>query len=310
MTLTVAICTWNRSSLLDQTLARMRELHVPDGVTWELAVVNNNCTDDTDAVIARHAGVLPIRRLFEPTPGHSNARNCALAAITSDWVVWTDDDVQVAPDWLAAFAATASRYPDAAAVGGPIDPWFPAEPDPDLMAVFPILRSGFIGIDYGPNERELTADEPIWGANMAYQTAKVRGLRFDPRLGRVGAGLTSGDDADYLARVRATGAPVVYSPGMRLRHYVDPKRMTEDYLLGFYESLGVTAARMGHIPPGRGLFGLPVWVVRRLVETGLAAQFHRLRGRRVPRLTSLRDYCRCKGMIRGTLAARRPEGKL
>lgn len=77
MNLTVAICTWNRAALLDWTLARMRELRIPDGVEWELLIVNNNCTDQTDAVIARHAGVLPIRRIFEVNPGLSNARNRA-----------------------------------------------------------------------------------------------------------------------------------------------------------------------------------------------------------------------------------------
>src|SRR5262245_53707365 len=78
MILTVAIWTWNRARLLDQTLARMRDLRVPAGGTWELLVVNNNCTDDTDAVIAKHASALPLVRLFEPKQGLSNARNCAV----------------------------------------------------------------------------------------------------------------------------------------------------------------------------------------------------------------------------------------
>ncbi|MFO0796683.1 MAG: glycosyltransferase [Gemmataceae bacterium] len=301
MSIAVVICTWNRAALLDQTLCRMRELE-PPGEPWELLVVNNASTDDTDAVVAKHTGALPVRRLFEPTPGQSNARNCGLANTRADWVVWTDDDVQVAPGWLAAFAATARRHPHAAAVGGPIDPWFPAPPDPDLVKVFPILGTGFIGIDYGPDEKPLGPDEPIWGANMAYSTAATAGMRFNPNLGRVGAGLVSGDDADFLARVRATGGAVVYSPGMRLRHYVEPKRMTEEYLLGFYEGLGVTAARMGQIPAGRSVRGLPLWVVRRWIEARLAAVVHRLRGARVPRLLSMRDYRRCRGMIRGVLA--------
>ena len=74
MKVTVAICTWNRASLLDQTLTQMHQLRVPSNVEWELLIVNNNCTDDTDAVIARHHGVLPLRRLFESKPGLSNVR--------------------------------------------------------------------------------------------------------------------------------------------------------------------------------------------------------------------------------------------
>ena len=63
--ITVAICTWNRAQLLDQTLTEMRKLRIPPGIEWELLVVNNNCTDDTDGVLDRHEGRLPIRRLFE-----------------------------------------------------------------------------------------------------------------------------------------------------------------------------------------------------------------------------------------------------
>ena len=57
----VAICTWNRAKLLDQTLTQMRQLRIPAGLTWELLVVNNNSTDDTDAVASRHASSLPLR---------------------------------------------------------------------------------------------------------------------------------------------------------------------------------------------------------------------------------------------------------
>src|SRR5262245_10371837 len=65
MKVTVAICTWNRAKLLDQTLTGMRDLRVPTGVEWQLLVVNNNSPDQTDAVIERHSRQLPVRRLFE-----------------------------------------------------------------------------------------------------------------------------------------------------------------------------------------------------------------------------------------------------
>ena len=73
----------------------MRKLQIPDGVDWELLVVNNNCTDKTDEVIARHSEVLPLRRLLELKPGLSNARNCAVEAAQGQLLIWTDDDVLV-----------------------------------------------------------------------------------------------------------------------------------------------------------------------------------------------------------------------
>ena len=107
MNLTVAICTWNRAGLLDQTLGRMRQLNLPRDIQWELLIVNNNCADDTDRVIENHSHDLPVRRLFESKQGHCNARNCAVASARGDVIIWTDDDVMVEPDWLAAYANNA-----------------------------------------------------------------------------------------------------------------------------------------------------------------------------------------------------------
>ena len=76
--ITVAICTWNRSPSLRQTLEGLTGLAAPIGTKWELLVVNNNCTDETDDVIRAFEGCLPVRRTFESTPGLSHARNRGL----------------------------------------------------------------------------------------------------------------------------------------------------------------------------------------------------------------------------------------
>ena len=146
MLVTVAICTWNRGKLLDQTLTQLRHLRIPEGVTWELLVVNNNCTDDTDAVIARHERHLPLRRLFEPKQGHSNARNCAVDHARGEYLIWTDDDVTVCREWLQVYEAAFEAHPEAAFFGGPIRPRFEGNPPRwltrsrgSLAIVIPIL---------------------------------------------------------------------------------------------------------------------------------------------------------------------------
>ena len=144
---TVAICTWNRAELLELALERMARLVVPPDTWWELVVVNNNSTDNTDKVLERFERRLPLRRVFEPMPGLSNARNTALREAKGDYVLWTDDDVLVSEGWLGGFVESVRANPSASLYGGPIDAAFLVEPDAKLLAGFPILARGFCGLD-------------------------------------------------------------------------------------------------------------------------------------------------------------------
>ena len=318
MLVTVALCTWNRDKLLDKTLAGMNELRIPDGVTWEILVVNNNCTDDTDAVIERRGGALPLRRLFEPKQGHSNARNCAMDHARGDLVIWTDDDVRVDPFWLHAYIEAAARWPKAAYFGGFISPWYKAPPPRWVSANESLLQGLLVTRNLGPEERLFAQDEQPFGANMAFRTSAVGAERFDPALGRMAADCVLGDETQLLARLRAKGHCGVWVPEARVRHYVPASRTTVGYFWRYYHGLGKTAIRMGEglSTEGKVLFGAPRWWYRSCWtrfcpcldsapwgSAGLAAQ---LRPRRpfvrddrgapkpVPRFSSLRLW-RLKG---------------
>ena len=295
--LTVAICTWNRSGLLRQTLDQLTRVTVPPGTTWELLVVNNNCTDGTDAVIGAFADRLPIRRLFERTPGLSHARNRALTEANGDYILWIDDDVLVSQDWLVAFVDSAIRFPAAAAFGGPIEPWFPVPPDPVLLAAFPWLRRGFCGIDYGSEQCVLSEDRPIYGANMAFARGAIAGLRFDGTLGTVQGSGMSGEETDFVARLCQRGGSVVWCPAMRVRHYVDPSRMKLEYLKRYTLDLGRSLVRLNGVGCERTWLGAPPWLWRQMAEAyGRGVWNGIARGRR-ERLMALKDRCRLRGMI-------------
>lgn len=271
--LSVAICTWNRAALLRQTLRRLSDVAPSARVSWELIVVNNNCTDDTDTVLEDFKGRLPLRRIFEGTPGLSNARNSAIAAARGRWILFTDDDVLVSNHWLDDCAAGTQTFPDAAAIGGRIEPWFPVEPDADLCQAFPFLRIGFCGLDYGSLPRLLEPHEDLYGANLGFRLGAIEGLRFDPRLGVSAGSAVVGEETDFVRRLRARGDTVVWWPAMQVRHYIDPSRMTRDYLLHFSVGHGTTQVLVG--PPdeqSRRLFGVPHWLWRKYLQASCRAR--------------------------------------
>jgi glycosyltransferase involved in cell wall biosynthesis len=228
MLVTVAVCTWNRAGLLDRTLARLRELRVPAGAAWELVVVNNNCTDHTDEVIARHAAALPLRRIAEPTPGLSFARNAALAAAAGEYLLWTDDDVLVEPDWLIEAVAAMDGF---AADGffGRVFPWW--EPGRPPVWYDPLFDGMFALLDLGPESFVAGPNGPLGvGANHGFRTAALRSLGgYRTDLGVTAGKGGGGEDLDVFNRAGAAGLELVYAARAVVRHYVPADRCTKRF---------------------------------------------------------------------------------
>jgi glycosyltransferase involved in cell wall biosynthesis len=259
----VAICTWNRASLLEQTLEQMTRLRIPAGVEWELLVVNNNSTDQTAEALERFPERLPLRILFEPKQGHTNARNCALKAACGDLLIWTDDDVLVDENWLAAYADAARRWPEAGYFAGKIVPRFVEPPPKFFRDHAEILKEIVVACDFGPDERPLEVREFPYGANMAFRRSVLGDLRFNPNLGRVGFGMVGCDESDLCRELRARGVVGVWTPSALVQHYVEPQRLTLAFAWRFHEGWGQTLVRLNGRGEGKLFMGAPRWLYRR-----------------------------------------------
>ena len=224
---TVAICTWNRSRSLAATLERFARLRVPPSVAWELLVVNNNCSDDTDAVCRTFERHLPIRLLHEPTPGQSHARNLAIREARGSHIAWTDDDVLVDPDWLAALIR-AFEWNKAEWVFGPSEPEWPGAA-PGWYS--PRFRGYFAVLDYGRKPFVVTdVTHPFYGLNFAgTRDAHVALGGFRTEFGFRGNEGGIGEDIDLFERALRSGMRVLYTPEARVRHVIPAARMQKRY---------------------------------------------------------------------------------
>lgn len=264
--ITVAICTWNRASLLAQTLTAMIALRVPEGTTWELLVVDNNSTDGTAATIATFEGRLPIRRLVELRPGLSHARNRATIEASGEYLLWTDDDVLVEPSWLGAYVAAFIRRPAAGFFGGVIRPWFPNDPPEWLRRGFDHVATAYASLDYGPEEIPLSVGRFPFGANMAFRVNEQRAFPYDPSLGRRPGSAILGDETDVFRRMHAQGIGGWWVPGAIVRHFIPPERQSIAYLREYYMGYGQYLAQTEKQSPVPRLFGRPRWLWRSALE--------------------------------------------
>jgi hypothetical protein len=248
MDVTIAICTWNRCQSLDRTLETVRRLEVPASLDWELVVVDNGSTDATQEVIRRHAEVLPIRSFVEPVRGVANARNCAVRHARAEWMVWTDDDTVVEPGWLVAYLAAFREHPDAGFFGGAIIPDFEIDPPRWVVEAMPRLFGVLAVRQFGDEPLVFESGDLPYGANFAARTELLRKHPFDPRIGRHGEGLLSGEESMVLEAILAEGHPGWWVPTARVQHMIPAARLTTRYVRAAAYGLGQTDEILGLSP--------------------------------------------------------------
>lgn len=269
----VVVCTRNRPQALRRMLESACRLEIPAGIAWELIVVDNGNGEEASGVATEFAARLPIRAVREPTPGLGNARNRGVAAAQGRYICWTDDDVMLAPGWLAAYCDAFLRHPEAAVFGGKVIPRL--EPSPTTAWFQPRMKhwplAGPVAYrDFGDSELPLAprVDRLPWGANFAVRAFEQKAIRFDPGVASLG------DETDMICRLLIAGATGWWVPTSLVTHVIPPERQTRDYLLAYYRTAGAMAAYfhvrdrdLNPMAPG----AQPAWISRNGAELALLA---------------------------------------
>jgi hypothetical protein len=159
---------WNRRDLLQALLANLREQTLPFD---QIIVADNGSTDDS-AEVAERAGATVIR--MGRNLGFAAAVNQGLAAARADWIAILNNDVTLAPDWLATLLATAEQE----------DAWFAT--GKTLMASDPSRIDGaFDAISRGACAWRCGSgrpDAPVWNQLRRIRMAPMTAALFRSRL--------------------------------------------------------------------------------------------------------------------------------
>ena len=301
MFVSIAICTLNRAESLRRNLDSLVAMRVPQDLQWEVVVVNNGCTDHTDEVIASYAARLPIRGEYEPQRGISRARNRAVDAAKGEYIVWTDDDTVVDPDWLAAYAEAFRRWPKSAVFGGPIIPRYESPVAEWLQACEHLLRDVYAVRDFGNAPIRISRKEgpAPFGANFAVRAAEQRSVRYDPGFGMAPGRYRLGEETAVIIGIFATGASGYWIPDARVEHCIARQRQTTAYIARYFAAQGETVALLQRRrETGPRLLGVPRWMWRRVAENWVSYRIHRLISPAPVWMVHLRDYGFAKGQFR------------
>lgn len=260
MSLSVLLATHNGADTIERTLEAFSRLDSRAG-GWELIVVNNASTDDTETRVLKWLDRLPMQYCVEPRLGKSFAMNTALERASGDLIVMTDDDVLPVRGWLTEWRRVADAYPQCGLFGGGITPHFDKTP-PAWRSVptdFHLLYAKTAGCPEGPMpEAEIPVN--VFGPNMAIR-ASVRddGWRFGVDFMVGGAGLM-GEDSDFVRRLHGAGVGVGFAPGAMVGHIVHNDQLSLIWMMKRFFRHGRTMFLLDEVGgQDGGGFKFPLW---------------------------------------------------
>ena len=106
----IVVPTCNRARLLPRALHSVFQQNDHD---FELIVVDDGSRDGTSGLVAPLTRDSRVRVLVLERPGGvSAARNRAIEATACDWIVFLDDDDELAPDYLAQLRTLLHSRPE------------------------------------------------------------------------------------------------------------------------------------------------------------------------------------------------------
>jgi glycosyltransferase involved in cell wall biosynthesis len=258
----IIVCTWNRADQLEKTLLSLRDQKIPDEVSVEIVVVDNNSTDTTRDLVQRLAsecGPITLRYVFEPTQGKQYALNTGVRQASHEILAFTDDDIIVSQDWVTAIARTFSEA-DVQLVGGRTFVLWPPSGRPDW---YDENMAAVVGeVDLGEERlRPPPSGYSPAGANLVARRSlfEMVGLFSESHFRHM--------DHEFGARCVRLGALVSYEPSLVVLAPVSEECLSRRYFRRWYFKAGIILEEDEVLRPASGtFFGLPRWLLRRLFE--------------------------------------------
>jgi glycosyltransferase involved in cell wall biosynthesis len=241
----VIVCCYNSEARLPQTLRHLALQKVPEGLPWEVVVVDNASKDNTTAVAeklwADFGSDVAFKVEQEPEPGLSSARLKGINTTRYDYMLFCDDDNWFCETYIARVFEIMEREKEALACGGLGEEAFEEGFMPPYW--FERLKGSYA---LGPQaEKEGFVDSHrdfLYGAGLTIRRSAWEALLragFKSLLSdRKGNELTSGGDTELCNALSLLGKRLYYAPDLTFKHYMAAGRFTDDYLIRLYRGFG------------------------------------------------------------------------
>lgn len=231
MLVSVCMCTYKRIHLY-KTLKSINDLALPENITLEVIVVDNDAERSAEKIVAdsQKGFKYPIKYISQPYKNISAARNEYLNAANGEYIASIDDDEVADKFWLMHLLAAADKH-DASVVFGRINSIY-VKSCPEW-----ILDGGYF--DRAQYETGTKVSSGGTGCTLTRRSALIEtGFTFDLEYGSTG-----GEDADLFYRLYKQNYKLIICNEAFVSEEVEIERLNAKFLIKKAIRIGQTFSR-------------------------------------------------------------------
>lgn len=243
---TIAICTHNGRERLEKTLSYILAQEVPLRINWELLIIDNASTDETDEFIRefiqKHSD-LDTRIILEETLGAIHARLRAVKEANFTYLSYVDDDNWISANWVKEVYQIFETQPTVGLISCPSKAHL-SETPPDYFEGF----KGWLAVGKRCDYEGIIKERPMsfWTAGLSLKLEAFDVLTSLPYslclTGRTGNETYGGEDHEICLTLTLMGWQVYYTYDIYFIHSLPSHRLSISYLEHLIQNGGKSRA--------------------------------------------------------------------
>ena len=295
--ITVLIAAAGQPELLRRTLRSLAQCAKPAGFQHTL-IVENGPKCGIEQVAKSCPREESVRYLYVPEANKSHALNVALTKLDDELIFFTDDDVQLDPQTLMAYAEGAAGVTSGEFYGGPLIAEYEGDPPAEWM--LKLLPKTARGWTMEVDTKTRITDRTFLGPNWAAFASDLRDIGgFETRIGPGGATGSTGQETDAQRRLFAHGVKAFYLPNALAWHFVRNKCLTRQWIVerAYRHGLewGIRRGRDPKFSRARVMLSW-IWAYRRRLSSALLRRMGSDRRKLIAEYFESRWRGRCDGI--------------
>ncbi len=236
----IIVCTYNGSNTISQVLRNLFLLERSAQITFEIIVVNNNSTDDTEKIVYDLINNEPsqdISLIYESKLGKGHAFWTGVANSKYDNIIVCDDDNLLEKSYLQVALKQIELFPNYGAIGGYGIPFVYSQ----MPNWFNYFKSHFAT---GTQYFDALSGELFGAGLILNKLALNKLLVFKGELfllnGRSGSDLLSGEDTELTKILFILGYDVLYNNKLLFNHIILERKLNMEYLNSMFNGFGAS----------------------------------------------------------------------